>query len=251
MSAEFGIIGKPLTHSFSPAYFNERFTKQALNLRYAAFPLDSIASFPALLAAQPHLRGLNVTIPYKTAVIPFLDFISEDAHQIGAVNCIRIHEKQLYGYNTDIYGFKESLRPLLLGGHNRALILGDGGSSKAVQAGLAALSTPYDIVSRSGQTIYKYEQLTPSLMHEYSLVINTTPLGMFPNTAEAPNIPYEGLSSAHLLYDLIYNPEETRFLQLGRAQGATIANGYQMLLLQAERSWELWTELVSEPIKRA
>lgn len=250
ISAQFGIIGKALTHSFSPRYFHERFVAQELDLHYQAFPLESIDLLPALLAEQKQLRGLNVTIPYKSSVIPFLDSISEAAQQIGAVNCIRIQEGRLYGHNTDVYGFTESLKPLLKPDHQQALILGNGGSAKAVKAGLQALSIPYRVVSRSGGGDYSYTQLSTALIADYTLIINTTPLGMFPDTAAAPDIPYAGIGSRHLLYDLIYNPEETIFLQQGRAQGAATKNGSEMLLLQAERSWELWTGRVSEPTRR-
>lgn len=250
ISAQFGLIGKALTHSFSPRYFNERFAAQHLNLHYQAFPIESIDLLPALLAGAPQLQGLNVTIPYKTAVIPYLQGISEEARNIGAVNCIRILEGKLYGYNTDVYGFTESLRPLLKKDHQQALILGNGGAAKAVKAGLRALSIPFRTVSRSGTADYTYDQLDAALIAGYPLLINTTPLGMFPDTASAPAIPYEAIGSRHLLYDLIYNPAETRFLQLGKARGAATKNGNEMLLLQAERSWDLWTGIVSEPIVR-
>ena len=250
ISAQFGLIGKALTHSFSPRYFHERFAAEQLDLHYQAFPLESIDLLPALLKEQTQLQGLNVTIPYKTAVIPYLDGISEAARHIGAVNCIRIQEGRLYGHNTDVYGFTESLRPLLQPNQQQALILGNGGSAKAVKAGLQALSIPYRVVSRSDTADYSYAQLNPALIADYTLIINTTPLGMFPDTASAADIPYAGIGSRHLLYDLIYNPEETTFLQRGRAQGAATKNGSEMLRLQAERSWDLWTGKVFEPTVR-
>ncbi|GAA4451039.1 shikimate dehydrogenase [Rurimicrobium arvi] len=249
MNIQFGIIGKPLSHSFSPAYFNRRFREAGSDLHYEAFPLEHIGQLPELLRQHPGLRGLNVTLPYKTAVIPFLDYISESAKEIGAVNCIRIQDGTRYGYNTDVYGFRESLRPLL---HKdityKALVLGTGGSSKAVTAALRQLNIGYTPVSSSEGKGCAYAALTPPVLEEHLLIINTTPLGMWPDTGAAPPIPYEALGPDHLLFDLIYNPEETLFLQKGKQQGASVKNGLEMLLLQAERSWELWNDLATEPI---
>lgn len=249
MSARFGLIGSPLTHSFSPAYFNKKFSELQEDFRYEAFPLDHIHALPALLAAHPELRGLNVTIPFKTEVISFLDAISEEAAQIGAVNCIRIEAGKLIGYNTDVYGFSESLKHALSSQVSAALILGNGGSAKAVKAALKAMSVPFRVVSRSGTADFCYDELNIEIIAAHELIINTSPIGMFPNTEAAPEIPYEGIGNNHFLFDLIYNPEETLFLRLGKQRGASTKNGSEMLVLQAERSWEIWTGEAEEPIK--
>ncbi|HTN16632.1 MAG TPA: shikimate dehydrogenase [Chitinophagaceae bacterium] len=237
---QYGIIGNPLSHSFSPAYFNARFVREGIPAEYTAFPLDSIGLLPGLIAAHPALRGLNVTIPYKTAVIPYLQGLSAAASAINAVNCIRMVEGKLFGFNTDHYGFSESLKPLLQAGITDALVLGTGGSSKAVCYALEQLGLRYHLVSASGNGDYTYADLSETIIRSHLLIVNTTPLGMSPHTTECPDIPYHFLGGSHVLYDLVYNPEETLFLQKGRIQGAQTKNGYEMLLLQADQSWAIW-----------
>lgn len=238
----YGLIGYPLSHSFSKGFFAEKFAREGIReCIYESFPIPSINELPALLAQYPDLQGLNVTIPYKEAVMSYLDELSPAAAQIRAVNCIRFKDGRKIGYNTDAIGFRRSLEPLLQSHHNRALILGTGGAAKAVQYVLESLSIPYKLVSRqvSADTI-AYEQLDASIMASHTLIVNTTPLGMYPNVSAAPVLPYEHLTDRHLLYDLIYNPAVTAFLQQGADRGATIKNGHEMLILQAEASWEIW-----------
>jgi shikimate dehydrogenase len=239
---QYGIIGNPLSHSFSPGYFNERFEREGIDSDYTAFPLESVSSLPHLISMKPCLRGLNVTIPYKTAVIPYLDGISKAAASINAVNCIKIVAGKLYGFNTDYSGFLESLNPLPDQFVSEALVLGTGGSSKAVCYALMQLGLRYHLVSSSGQGAYTYTDLSEELIRAHRVIINTTPLGMFPHTGNCPDIPYRFLGADHLLYDLIYNPEETLFLQKGRERGARTKNGYGMLLLQADQSWRIWND---------
>jgi shikimate dehydrogenase len=243
-----GLIGYPLTHSFSEKYFSEKFREEKISgYSYKNFPVDSIEKFPEVVN-QPGLVGLNVTIPYKEQVIPFLDTIDETARQIGAVNTIKITghggKRHLAGYNTDAYGFQRSMSPHLRPVHQHALILGTGGASKAVQFVLNRLNIEYKIVSRqAGENTIGYPDLCLSLMRKYLIIINTTPLGTFPDVDAFPDIPYDLLSEKHLLYDLVYNPPETKFLRLGKKKGAMVINGYEMLKLQAEKSWEIWTNL--------
>ncbi|MBL7713587.1 MAG: shikimate dehydrogenase [Chitinophagaceae bacterium] len=237
---QYGIIGNPLSHSFSPAYFNERFAREGIHSEYSAFPLDSISMLPGLIAAHPSLRGLNVTIPYKTAVIPYLEGLSASAAAIDAVNCIKLAEGKLYGFNTDYTGFSESLKPLLQPNITDALVLGTGGSSKAVCYALEQLGLRYRLVSASGKGDYSYNELSEDILKAHLLIVNTTPVGMSPHTTECPDIPYHFLGERHVLYDLVYNPEETLFLQKGRLQEARTKNGYEMLLLQADQSWRIW-----------
>ncbi len=241
MQSVYGLIGYPLSHSFSPGYFKEKFAKAEIDAVYRLFPLANIKELPKLLAEHSSLSGLNVTIPYKEQVIPFLDDIDEAAKTIGAVNCIKINSNKLKGYNTDIIGFKKSLAPLLQQQHTKALILGTGGAAKAVAYVLDKFNIDYKLVSSSGKTdTIAYEDISTATVQEHTLIINTTPLGMHPNTDACPDIPYSALGEAHLLYDLIYNPEETTFLKRGKAQGANTKNGYEMLVLQAEASWDIW-----------
>jgi len=242
MPALYGLIGFPLTHSFSPAYFKKKFAEQNIDAVYEAFPLTGINEFPALLNTLPALRGLNVTLPYKEAVIPLLDDLDSSAREIGAVNCIAIRNGNTKGYNTDATGFEHSLNPLLEPQHTQALILGTGGSSKAVAYALLMLGIPYTLVSRSYKPgCIAYDDLTIEIIADHKLIINTTPLGLYPAIDAAPPIPYEGIGTQHLLYDLIYNPEETKFLTIGKALGASIKNGFEMLQLQAEAAWDIWT----------
>lgn len=240
----YGLIGYPLSHSFSKGFFAEKFAREGIKeCMYESFPIPAIEELPALIAQQPDLEGLNVTIPYKQVVMPYLDELSPAAAQIGAVNCIRFQDGRRVGYNTDAIGFKRSLEPLLKPHHNKALVLGTGGAAKAVQYVLENLNIPYKLVSRqAGADTIAYEQLDAGMMASHTLIINTTPLGMYPNVDAAPALPYEQLTYKHLLYDLIYNPPVTAFLQKGADKGATIKNGHEMLILQAEASWEIWNE---------
>ena len=238
----FGLIGFPLSHSFSKKYFTEKFEREGLNdCRYENFAIPSIDDLKKILS-NPELEGLNVTIPYKEKVIPFLFQASPVVKKIKACNCIRIKNGRLYGYNTDIAGFEKSLKknwnPFL---HSHALILGTGGSAKAVKYVLDKYDIKYKKVSRKPSAdSYSYEQLTKNIISKYKLIINTTPLGMYPNVIEAPPIPYEFLTDEHFLFDLIYNPAKTLFLKKGEEQGAFIQNGYDMLVEQAEVNWKLW-----------
>jgi shikimate dehydrogenase len=241
MPTTYGIIGYPLSHSFSPAYFKKKFAKLSIDAVYEAYPLSSITAFPDLLKTHTTLAGLNVTTPYKESVQPFLDETDPMAAAIGAVNCIVLKDGRKKGYNTDALGFEHSLNPLLNHHHTQALVLGTGGSSKAVAYALEQLGIPFQKVSRySRPGGLCYVDLTTEIINNHKLIINTTPLGMYPNVDAAPDIPYEGVGNTHLLYDLIYNPEETRFLAQGRAHGATTKNGFEMLQLQAEASWDIW-----------
>ncbi len=240
MAAQYGLIGFPLTHSFSPKWFSEKFATEDIDAVYKAYPLENIESINDLLANYP-LKGLNVTIPYKKDVVEFLDHISPAVEKIGAVNCIDIRNGKRYGHNTDVIGFEKSLTPLLKEHHTKALILGTGGAAQAVKYVLDTLGIEYQSISRNNsEDTLAYEGITEEVIAEHPLIINTTPLGMLPDIDVAPNIPYEALTEKHLLYDLIYNPTETKFLQLGKAQGATIKNGEEMLVLQAEASWDIW-----------
>lgn len=235
----FGLIGFPLSHSFSKGFFADKFSKENIaGCVYENFPIPSIEEFPGLWRQYEELEGLNVTIPYKQAVIPYLDELSDAAKAIGAVNCIRRKNGRLTGNNTDVTGFSRSLQPLLQPHHTKALILGTGGAAKAVKYSLSQLGIQYTEVSRSGPV--PYEALTEAIMREHTLIVNTTPLGMYPNEIDAPPIPYEFTGAQHLYYDLIYNPAETQFMKNGAAQGAAVKNGHEMLVLQAEASWEIW-----------
>lgn len=244
----FGLIGYPLSHTFSPTYFAQKFSNESISeATYEAFPLASISDFPKLLNAHPDFRGLNVTIPYKESVIPFLDQLHPTAEAVGAVNTIRIHQqngqRMLAGFNTDVEGFTGSLKPLIKAQHQRALVLGSGGAAKAVCFGLEQLGISAQVVSRSpeGNQI-DYAALNADIIHSHPLIVNTSPVGQHPNTAASPDIPYNHLTSDHLLFDLIYNPAETTFLQRGAARGAVTKNGLEMLELQAEGSWRIWNE---------
>jgi shikimate dehydrogenase len=237
----FGLIGFPLTHSFSVKYFAEKFVREGiLDCVYKNFPLHSIGDFATLLKEE-NLSGLNVTIPYKESVIDYLDEIDAAAASIGAVNCIKITDGKLKGYNTDVFGFAESLKNYLGDIRPRALILGTGGSSKAISFALDQLDISFHFVSRQKKTDQlTYQELTADIIRDHTLIINTTPLGMFPDTEAAPDLPYTALTGDHYLYDLIYNPEETLFLREGRLNKAHTKNGLEMLYLQAEKNWEIW-----------
>lgn len=245
---KYGLIGYPLGHSFSVGYFNEKFQNEGIDAEYVNFEIPQINMLPEVIASNPDLVGLNVTIPYKEKVISYLDHVSPEARAIGAVNVIRIIHKGknviLKGYNSDVIGFTQSIEPRLETYHKKALILGTGGASKAINFGLKSLGLETVFVSRYERPgTIQYEKLTPEDIKEYNVIVNCTPCGMFPHTNECPNLPYEAMDSHTLLYDLIYNPDETLFLYKGKQQGATVVNGLEMLLLQAFASWEFWHEL--------
>lgn len=246
---QFGLIGFPLTHSFSAQYFKKKFAdEQIMNADYQLIPLEDISLLPALLEQHPDLLGLNVTIPHKIAILPYLHSLSNEATAVGAVNCVKIERKTtgliLTGYNTDIYGFRESLLTVLKPFHHNALVLGTGGAAKAVCYILNQLGIVFKMVSRScqGEKYLQYSQLSQKNISENTLIINTTPIGTYPETDNCPDIPYKFLGSRHLLFDLIYNPAETKFLKMGREAGAIVINGQRMLELQAEKSFEIWNE---------
>lgn len=242
----FGLIGYPLSHSFSKKYFSEKFEKEGIaDARYELFELPDLSSFSGLIRQQVNLQGLNVTIPHKQAVMPYLDALDESARKVGAVNVIRLQKGRLTGYNSDYFGFKRSLEQWLPADKStlKALVLGTGGASRAVTAALKDLDMPYQLISRtSGPQLLTYHELKaqPELLGEHRLIINTTPLGTFPDTEAAPPIDYPLLSSRHYLYDLVYNPAKTRFMLSGEEQGAQVKNGMEMLQLQAEKAWEIW-----------
>ncbi len=240
----FGLVGRNIGYSFSKKYFTEKFQKQELkNFHYENFDMQSIEELPVIIGNTKGLRGLNVTIPYKEEVIPLLSKLSKTARIIGAVNTIAITKKGLKGYNTDHYGFKKALKPLLKEHHQRALILGTGGASKAVAYALRSLQIDYDFVSRNAtDTIYSYDQLDEAIFGEYQIIINTTPLGTFPETDECPPISYRYFTEKHIAFDLVYNPENTKFMQLAKAHGAVVKNGYEMLVYQAEKAWKIWNK---------
>jgi shikimate dehydrogenase len=240
---KFGLLGKNISYSFSKKYFTEKFEKiNFTHYSYKNFDVDTIEKFPEIIANTKNLKGMNVTIPYKEAVIPFLTTLSKNAKFIGAVNVITISKKGvLKGYNTDFYGFKKALKPLLKEHHRKALILGTGGASKAVAFALRKLNIEYDFVSREpSEYQLSYEELNATVFNEYPIIINTTPVGTFPNIADCPPIDYSLFTQDHIAFDLIYNPVETTFLRLAKENGATIKNGYDMLVYQAEKAWEIW-----------
>ncbi|ULQ54553.1 shikimate dehydrogenase family protein [Flavihumibacter fluvii] len=243
MTRQFGLIGYPLGHSFSKGFFTAKFEAEGVDARYDNFPLEHISDFPALLAAHPQLEGINVTIPHKEKVTSYLHHVSPVVAAIGACNCIRIQNKQLTGYNTDVVGFEKSLRKKLGHHHNAALVLGTGGASKAVQYVLQQLQIPFTVISRKADPekgIREYGALKKEDLQYATLWINTTPLGMAPNTESMPPLDYGQVSERHYLYDLVYNPAETKFLSAGKSKGAVIENGHDMLIIQAEESWAIW-----------
>ena len=247
---QFGLIGYPLSHSFSQQFFTEKFLQEnIINTHYDNFPIPSMESFATLWKENPNLEGLNVTIPFKKEVIPFLQHSSPVVQTIHACNCIRKFNNELYGYNTDVIGFEKSLLPFLKPHHTHALILGTGGASAAVQWVLQKLNIQFQIVSRKANTIQantemkaslSYDQLSASVIESHTLIINTSPVGMYPNVNEAPPIAYESITAQHHLYDLVYNPIETLFMKKGLEKGATVQNGLAMLHIQAEESWAIW-----------
>ncbi|RVU90173.1 shikimate dehydrogenase [Flavobacterium columnare] len=241
-----GLLGKNISYSFSRNYFTNKFKKESLAsiFSYNNYDIQKIDEFKSIINKEPNLIGLNVTIPYKEEIIPYLDELSETAKYIGAVNTIKITtDKKLIGDNTDFYGFQKSLSPLLLNHHKKALILGTGGASKAVAYALKNLGINFLFVSRkpSINTI-TYNDLEATILAEYTIIINCTPLGTAPNIQNSPSIPYDFITSNHLVYDLIYNPEKTTFLIKAEKRGAIIKNGYEMLVLQAEKAWEIWNK---------
>lgn len=242
---KYGLIGYPLGHSFSISFHNQRFADEGINAKYLNFEIPSIDDLPAVLGSNPELKGLNVTIPYKEKVIPFLDYVSPEARAIGAVNVIRVvHEGKkisLRGYNSDVIGFTQSIEPMLEPYHKKALILGTGGASKAIAYGLRSLGLECVFVSRYERPdTIQYNRITPEIVREYNVIVNCTPMGMFPKTDECPLLPYEAMDERNILYDLIYNPDETLFMRRGAEHGAAVKNGLEMLLLQAFASWDFW-----------
>ena len=243
---KYGLIGYPLGHSFSISYFNQKFQDESIDAVYENFEIPTIDALPEILDSNPNLRGLNVTIPYKEKVIPFLDSVSPEARAIGAVNVIRVtHEGndiKLKGYNSDVIGFTQSIEPMLdKKWHKKALILGTGGASKAIDYGLRNLGLETVFVSRYERPgTIQYKTITPDVIQEYNVIVNCTPIGMYPKTEECPLLPYEAMDQHTILYDLIYNPDETLFMKLGAKYGAQVKNGLEMLLLQAFASWEFW-----------
>jgi shikimate dehydrogenase len=240
----YGLIGYPLGHSFSKQYFTEKFVKEGIkDCAFEAFPIPAIAEFPALLKANPDLKGLSVTIPYKEQVLPYITELSEEVKFIGATNSIKISGDKLIAYNTDIIGFEKSFCKSLKPSHTKALVLGTGGASKAVQYVLRKLNIEFLVVTRNAQlktNEINYTAINEKLIGEYTVIINSSPVGMYPNVNDCPDIPYQFLTSDHYLYDLVYKPDETLFLKKGKEKNATVENGYDMLLLQAEASWKIW-----------
>ena len=240
---KYGLIGFPLGHSFSKGFFTEKFAREGIDAQYLNFEIPDATMLLDVLRENPELRGLNVTLPHKQAVIPLLDELSDEAREIGAVNVIRVRDGKLKGFNSDIIGFTESIKPLLKPHHKKALVLGTGGASKAICVGLCRMGIEWTYVSRSPREgMITYDALTPEVMAEHTVIVNCSPVGMFPKVDEAPAIPYELLTPKHLRFDLVYNPEDTLFMQKGRAQGATVKNGLEMLHLQAIASWRFWNE---------
>lgn len=242
----YGIVGNPLAQSFSPRFFNEKFKTENINAEYLKFEIADISLFPEIISSNPNLKGLNVTIPYKEKIIPFLDELESQAKEIGAINVIKVSNEggktKLIGFNSDLVGFQNSISPLINKTiHKRALILGTGGASKAVAKGLENLNIIYKFVSRTPQEgQLSYDDLNKDTFDQYSIIINASPIGTYPKVEEAPSIPYQYINHNHLLYDLVYNPAETMFLNLGKKQGATTKNGAEMLKLQALAAWEIW-----------
>jgi shikimate dehydrogenase len=239
----FGLIGYPLFHSFSKKYFIKKFEQEGLtDCRYELFPLSTINEIPGILIKYPELEGLNVTVPYKRQVLPFLHSSKNISEGIGACNCIHIKDEKLIGYNTDVIGFEKSFTPLLKPHHKKALVLGNGGSAAAVVFVLKKIAIDFIVVSRDlhDNSSLTYKNIDEQMMKDCNIIINTTPLGMLPNENSCPPIPYQFISEDHLLYDLVYNPAKTLFLQKGEERGAIIKNGEEMLNLQAEESWKIW-----------
>ncbi len=245
---KYGLIGYPLGHSFSKQFFTEKFAREGIDAVYDNYEIPDASMLLEVARDNPELRGLNCTIPHKKAIIPLLDHLSDEAQEIGAVNVIRIRRNEggkpmLEGFNTDAIGFMNSIKPLLKSNHHNSLVLGTGGASKAICFALTRLGLKWTYVSRSRKPgTLCYEDLTPEVIRSHEVIVNCTPIGMFPHVEEAPAIPYEYLTENHLLYDLVYNPTETEFMKRGAAYGATVKNGLEMLHLQALASWDIWNE---------
>ena len=256
MTKSYGLIGYPLSHSFSKKYFTEKFAKEhIIDCEFNAFAIEEIDLLPQLIKDNPTLKGLSVTIPYKESVIPFLDELDVTAKAVGAVNCIKIvsgsksQELRLVGYNTDVFGFRQSIKPFLETQHERALILGTGGASKAVayvlkEIGIDCYFVTCNKKNNKQQTtnIFDYSELNENVINAFKLIVNTSPVGMYPNVDDASEIPYNFITSSHLLYDLVYNPIETEFLKRGKQKGASVVNGLSMLQQQAEEAWKIWNK---------
>ena len=240
----YGLVGKDISYSFSQGYFNDKFNKLKLtDYQYQNFDIDNIDKFPKIFSESENIKGLNVTIPYKEEVLSYLDEIDEEAAKIGAVNTIKIlKNNKLKGFNTDVYGFEMSISKILKSHHKKALILGTGGASKAIKFVFQKLNIEVLSVSRNPKNANEisYKDLSESILSDYTVIVNCSPVGTHPNIKECPNIPYVFLSSKHLLFDLIYNPTQTLFLKKGLEKGSAICDGYQMLELQAEKAWEIW-----------
>ncbi len=238
----FGLIGKNISYSFSRGYFTKKFAGLSLdNYSYENFDLQHIAELETILSENNDIKGLNVTIPYKQDVIPFMTELDIEAEKIGAVNTIKFTKTGLKGYNTDAYGFQQSIAHFLQKHHTKALILGTGGASKAVAYVFETLGIAHKLVSRSpDKNQLSYKNIDNEVLSEYLILVNCTPLGTYPNIEQKPAIPYQHITEKHLLFDLIYNPEKTAFLQEGETQGAAICNGHRMLELQAEKAWSIW-----------
>ena len=240
---KYGIIGNPLGHSFSKGFFTEKFAREGIDAQYLNFQIPEIKELLVILKENPELRGLNVTLPYKTEVIPFLDELSDEAREIGAVNVVQVRNGHLKGFNSDIIGFTQSIQPLLKPHHKKALILGTGGASRAIRVGLTRLGLEWKYVSRTPREgMITYDDITAETLKEYKVIVNCSPVGMSPKIDECPAIPYELLTADNLLYDLVYNPETTLFMKKGALQGAIVKNGLEMLHLQAIASWKFWNE---------
>lgn len=245
---EYGLVGYPLGHSFSQLFFKDKFEKENINAVYLMFEISKLSELKNIMEKHKNLKGFNVTIPYKTEVLSYLDSLTDEAAEIGAVNTVKVERKNgqifLKGYNTDVLGFMKSLNEILdKKMHTRALVLGTGGASKAVCYSLAKMGIPYIKVSRRKDSdCLTYSELSCDILNSHHIIINCTPLGTFPNVDICPDIPYECLSKNHLLYDLVYNPSETLFLKKGKEMGAVIKNGYEMLQLQAIEAWQIWIE---------
>ena len=240
----YALIGYPLGHSFSKKYFTDKFEREGLeDCFFELFPIENIGLFEQLIDDHPDLKGLAVTIPYKQSVTTFLDEFSDEAVEIGAVNCIKFSGKRLIGYNTDAIGFEKSFSPLLQPHHAKALVLGTGGSSKAVTYILKKINIPFLLVSRTPKKEeIGYRNITKELLSEYTIIINCSPVGMTPNDDQKPDLPYQFITAKHYCYDLIYTPAETTFLRLAKENGAVVKNGYDMLVIQAEENWKIWNE---------
>ncbi|NDW10377.1 shikimate dehydrogenase [Dysgonomonas sp. 520] len=246
----YGLVGYPIKLSFSRGYFSEKFEKENINAEYLNFEIADISEFPDIVSKHPNLKGMNVTIPYKEKIIPYLDSLDPNAAQIGAVNVIKVIKKEgqsnpeLIGYNSDMIGFQKSIEPLINKAiHRKALILGTGGASKAVAQGLTNLGLEYKYVSRTKNSDnFTYNELNRDRVDEYTVIVNATPIGASYDPDKCPHIPYQYLSDRHLLYDLIYNPAETKFLRLGKEKGTITKNGAEMLVLQAEAAWKIWNK---------